>query len=219
MAVAAFQLCRSIRTVRVQELFVYGNHHDPGWALAYGFGLPKGAPGPILDHGLPTRYWGGTVHLLAQALGVQVDGLSEDIERIYAEEAFDVPIGHMGKGTLVGVRFQVAGIVEGEKRIFADHVTRMRADVGPHWPSPAAGQGPIHRVEIEGDPSFVLDLELARDPAADHNEDTYLVSAARLLNAVPQLVVAPPGLVTPLDLQLGVGRNLLAQRLDGSSGG
>jgi len=37
-----------------------------------------------------------------------------------------------------------------------------------------------------------------------------LATAMRLVNAIPVVVAAPPGMVTPLDLRLGVGRRLLA---------
>jgi len=209
MARAAIQLARSIRTIRMQELFVYGNHHDPAWALPFGFGQPEGSPSPILDHRAPTRFWGGTVQMLAEMLDVELEGMEETIERVYADEAFDVAIGHMPKGSLVAIRFQVAGIVGGEPRLFVDHVTRMRADLAPHWPRPADGQGPIHRIDVDGDPSFVLDLELGRAPGADHNEDTLIASAGLVLNAIPAVVSAAPGMVTPLSLNLGVGRELL----------
>ena len=46
-------------------------------------------------------------------------------------ETFDVPIGRIEKDSLAAVRFGVAGIVDGQPRLFAEHVTRMRARHGP----------------------------------------------------------------------------------------
>jgi 4-hydroxy-tetrahydrodipicolinate reductase len=208
---AALQLCRRADTVRVQELFVYGNHSDPSWALPYGFGLPEGAPAPILDNGMPTRFWGGMVQLLARTLDVEIDGITEYIDRRYAKESFDVPLGHMGKGTLVGVRFQVAGVVAGVPRLFADHVTRMREDIAPDWPQPSPGHTAVHRVEITGDPSLTLDLHFTGRVGPDHNESALIATAARVVNAIPAVVDASPGIATTFDLRLGERIRLLAE--------
>jgi 4-hydroxy-tetrahydrodipicolinate reductase len=209
---AALQLCRRVDTVRAQELFVYGNHTDPSWGLPYGFGLPEGAPAPILENGMPTKFWGGTVHLLARTLGVQLDGTTEAVDRCYAHESFDVPLGHMAKDTLVGVRFQVAGIVAGEPRLFADHVTRMREDIAPDWPRPAPGQTAVHRVEICGDPSLTLDLHFTERPGSDQNDDALIATAARIVNAIPAVVDAAPGIATTFELRLGERMRILTER-------
>jgi 2,4-diaminopentanoate dehydrogenase len=208
---AALQLCRRVDTVRVQELAVYGDHPDPTWGLPYGFGLPPGGPAPLLDQGVPTRFWGGMVYLLARMVEVELDGLTETVERCYAEESFDVPLGHMAKGTLVGVRFEVAGIVAGAPRLFAEHVTRMRDDIAPQWPSPPSGSTGVHRVEVVGDPSVHLDLRLGGRDGSDHSEDALAATAARLVNAIPAVVEAPPGLATTFDLRLGERLPLLGQ--------
>jgi 2,4-diaminopentanoate dehydrogenase len=208
---AALQLCRRVDTVRVQELAVYGDHPDPSWGLPYGFGLPTGAPAPLLDEGVPTRFWGGMVHLLARMVDVELDGLTETVERCYAEESFEVPLGHMAKGALVGVRFEVAGVVSGVPRLFAEHVTRMRGDVAPQWPSPPSGSTGVHRVEVVGDPNVTLDLRLGGRDGPDHGEDGLAATAARLVNAVPAVVDAAPGLATVFDLRLGERLRLLGQ--------
>ena len=122
---------------------------------------------------------------------------------------FYVPIGRIEQGTLAAVRFGVAGIVDGEPRLFAEHVTRMRHDMAPEWPQPPSGSASVHRVEVEGSPSLTLDLCM-RSNDGSHTNAGLLATAMRLVNAIPAVVAAPPGIVTPLDLQLGVSRNLLS---------
>ena len=197
LPLVALQICERVDTVRVQELADYGTHPDPGWATPYGFGLPPGAPAPILTPGVPTLFWGGMVRLLADQLGVELGALEEFCERWYATEGFDVPIGRIDAGTLAAVRFGVAGIVDGEPRLFAEHVTRMRPDTAPEWPRPPEGRRSIHRVEIVGRPSLTLDL--CFDSEGDAG--TGLVATAmRLVNAIPAVVAAPPGLLSAPDL-------------------
>jgi 4-hydroxy-tetrahydrodipicolinate reductase len=207
LPLAAFQICERVDTVRVQELADYGTHTDKAWATPYGFGKPEGTPAPILDPGVPTLFWGGMVRMLADILGVELQGTEEFCERWYAPETFDVPIGRIEKATLAAVRFGVAGIVGGDRRLFAEHVTRMRHDMAPDWPRPAGGDHSVHRVVIEGLPSLTLDLRL--NVAERGHGHGLLATAMRLVNAIPAVVAAPSGIVTPLDIRLGVGRSLM----------
>lgn len=199
LPLSALQLCEHVDTIRVQELADYGTHPDPSWATPYGFGQPPDAPAPILAPGVPTLFWGGMVRLLADELGVALQGLEESCERWYTPEAFEVPIGRIEKGTLAAVRFGVAGIVDGRARLFAEHVTRTRPDTAPEWPQPSAGRGSVHRVEITGRPSLTLELCLHGE---GHSRQGMVATAMRLVNAIPAVVAAPPGLVSAPDLAI-----------------
>ena len=206
LPLAALQVCERVDTIGVQELSDYGAHADGSWATPYGFGQPEGAPAPLLTPGVPTMFWGGMVRLLADVLAVELDGVEEFCERWYTPHTFEVPIGVIAAGTLAAVRFGVAGIVGGEPRLFAEHVTRMRPDAAPQWPLPPAGTSSVHRVVVEGSPSLTLDLHLRGD---GHTSPGLLATAMRLVNAIPAVVAALPGIVTPLDLELGRSRPLL----------
>lgn len=217
LPLAAIQICERVDSIRVQELSEYGRHTDPSWATPYGFGQPEGAPAPILDPGLPTHFWGGMVTFFADYLGVELDGLEEFCERWYTPEAFDVPIGHMAAGTLAAVRFGVIGVVGGVPRVFVEHVTRMHEDAAPAWPRPPEGQSSVHRVELVGLPSLTIELTLKTDSSEALSVDDWasdgdlglIATAMRLVNAIPTVVAAPPGLVTALELKLGSGRRLV----------
>ena len=52
------------------------------------------------------------------------------------------------------------------------------------------------------------ELELS-DAGGDHNAAGLTVTAMRLLNAIPAVCEAPPGLLSTLDLPLVTGRNLM----------
>jgi 4-hydroxy-tetrahydrodipicolinate reductase len=210
MPMAALQICERVDTIRVLEIADYGSHGDPAWATPYGFGQPAGAPAPLLEPGVPTLFWGGMIGMLGEILDVELDRLEEFCDRWYAPDPFEVPIGRIEKATLAAVRFGVTGVVGGQPRLFAEHVTRLRGDMAPDWPQPPVGTSSVHRVEIEGNPSLTLDLCMSGDKHGSGNNPGLLATAMRLVNAIPAVVAAPPGLVTPLDLPLGVGRHLLA---------
>ncbi len=80
----------------------------------------------------------------------------------------------------------------GDKAVVVlEHVTRVHDDIGPDWPQPA-GKG-CYRVEIKGEPNYTLDLQLLGTDG-DHNTAGLKATAMRLVNAVPAVVDAKPGL-------------------------
>lgn len=209
LPLAALSLCERVERVRVQELADYGTHPDPSWATPFGFGKPPDAPAPILYPGVPTLYWGGMVRLLAEAMHVTLDEIRETTERFVATERFEVPMVAVEVGTVSAIRFEVAGIAAGRNVISAEHVTRTRPDQAPDWPAPPAGRGSVHRVAIEGSPPLTLDLTLK---AGASGRGGVLATAMRVVNAIPAVCDAPPGLVTALDLPLALRRALIRTR-------
>jgi hypothetical protein len=206
LPLAALSLCERVDRVRVQEIADYGTHPDPAWATPYGFGKPPGAPAPILAPGVPTLFWGGMVRLLAGAMHVALDEVRESVERFVAPESFAVPMAQIAAGTVSAVRFEVSGFAGGKPVISAEHVTRTRADQAPEWPQPPAGRASVHRVAIEGSPPLTLDLSLATGPTG---RGGLLATAMRVVNAIPAVCEARPGMVTALDLPLAPGRALV----------
>jgi 4-hydroxy-tetrahydrodipicolinate reductase len=95
----------------------------------------------------------------------------------------------------------------------------MRDDIAPDWPQPtiaiapkdlgyggASGRG-AYRVEIEGSPSIRCELELAEHH--DHDLGARMAGASRMVNAVPAVFAAAPGLLSALDLPLITGTGLV----------
>ena len=92
------------------------------------------------------------------------------------------------------MRFEIIGMVDGEERIVVEHVTRLRDDDAPDWP-----QGGGYRILIEGEPHVKIELELSSD-VGDHNHAGCLATAMHVVNAIPSVVEADPGILTMLDL-------------------
>ena len=108
---------------------------------------------------------------------------------------------------MAGLRFEVQGIVRGRPAIVLEHVTRLRPDIAPRWPQPA-GVG-CYRVVIEGMPSMICDLQL-RGAGGDHNNGGLVATAMRILNAIPAVCAAKPGLLAVQDLPYYGAPGLLA---------
>ncbi len=200
-------LSERIESIRAQEIFNYATY-DQGETLfeVMGFGKPPGHPVPLLLPGALTMAWGPSVRMVADALGVTLDETRQVHEVVVAEEAFEIPSGKIDAGTVAGLRFEVQGIVGGEPRIVIEHVTRLRDDIAPHWPR---GNGPgTYRITIEGMPSMRCELDIGFQ-SDDHNIDGCVASAMRVVNAIPTVCRAEPGLKSWLELPGITGRGAL----------
>ncbi|HVU71516.1 MAG TPA: diacylglycerol kinase, partial [Mycobacteriales bacterium] len=160
----------------------------------------------LLQPGVLSLAWGSVVRQLAAGLGVELDRVEEWYERYAAPETFEIPTGTVEKGTVAGLHFEVRGIVNGKARIVLEHVTRLRPDMAPDWPQPT-GQGG-YRVVVTGEPIYTLDMQMMGTDG-DHNTAGLKATAMRLVNAIPAVVEAKPGIRTALDLPLVTGKGLL----------
>lgn len=193
--------CREVRQVRCTEFSDYATYDSTESMVdVMGFGTPLDQTPLLFLPGVLTAGWGASIHLLAAGLGVEVDEITEHVEREPAPETYGVAACTIAEGTQAGFRFQITGMVAGEPVIVVEHVTRTRDDLRPDWPY-AVQEGHSYRVEVIGEPSYVLDLA-AQSADGDHNYSAILAGVGRVVNAVPAVVAAAPGLTTTLDLPL-----------------
>ncbi|MGH9012427.1 MAG: NAD(P)H-dependent amine dehydrogenase family protein [Acidimicrobiia bacterium] len=198
---------KRVDSMRVMEILNYDTYDQPEVLFeTMGFGTPLEHTPLLLAPGVLTLAWGGALHAMAAGLGVEIDDIRETYEKWAAIETFTVPSGTIEQGTMAGLRFEVQGIVGGEPRIVVEHVTRMHDAAAPDWPQPS-GQG-SYRVLLEGDPEIKVELEFVGE-GGDHNAGGLLMTAMRVLNAIPAVCDAPPGLLSPLDLPLVTGAGLM----------
>jgi 2,4-diaminopentanoate dehydrogenase len=196
-----------IEEVRCSEVLNYDTYNQPMVLFdIMGFARPLDHIPMLLQPGVLTLAWGSVVRLIATGLGVTLTEVTEWYEREPAPEAFEIPAGPVPKGTVAALHFEVCGMVGDKAVVVLEHVTRLRDDLGATWPQPA-GDG-CYRVEITGEPNYTLDLQLMGTDG-DHNTAGLKATAMRLVNAVPAVIAAEPGLVTALDLPLITGRGLV----------
>jgi hypothetical protein len=196
-----------IEEVRCLEVLNYATY-DQGMVLfdIMGFAGPMDAVPMLLQPSVLTFAWGSVVRQLAAGLGGGGGAGGGWWAGGPAPGAFAVAAGPVPAGTVAGLHFEVRGTVAGRPVVVLEHVTRLRDDLAPHWPQPA-GQG-CYRVVVTGEPNYTLDLQLVGTDG-DHNTAGLKATAMRLVNAVPAVVAAPPGLLTALDLPLITGRGLV----------
>jgi hypothetical protein len=202
-------VCERIDEIRIIENFNYASYDVPDAVRAIiGFGLPMDQTPAMLLPGVPSGVWGGSLHVLAQALGFALSEVRERIERHPLER--DVTVGGetLRAGTQGAFRFEVLGMVGEQARLVVEHVTRIVDHTAPQWPRPG-GMG-HHRVRVRGRPELELSLE-CRGAGGDHVAGGNAAAAARIVHAIPWLRGAAPGLYSAADLPLIAGRGLFPE--------
>jgi 4-hydroxy-tetrahydrodipicolinate reductase len=197
-------LCGHFEEVRIQEIINYSTYAQPEVLFGtMGFGRPLDHVPLLLSPGALEFAWGGTVRLLAEGLGLTLDGVRGIHEKRAAERPLRVAGRNVEPGTLAALRFEVQGLVAGRPAIVVEHVTRLDDAVAPEWPR---GRG-SYRVIVTGFPNMRLELEF-EDERGDHAVGGVILTATRIVNAIPAVCDAPPGLLSALDLPLVSGRGL-----------
>ena len=145
--------------------------------------------------------------MIADGLGVELDEIRETHEAPARGDDFDIAAGRVEEGTTAALRFEVQGIVNGRPAIVVEHVTRLHDDLAPDWPQPRRPRRLPHH-SSRGRPTLQCDLEMT-DADGDHNTAGLVVTAMRLVNAIPAVCAAEPGLLSTLDLPLVTGRHVM----------
>jgi len=193
-----------IRSIRTQEIFGY-EHYPVAFTMfeVFGFGKP-------LDHrclmelpGVQTSAWGPPVQFVADQLGVALGEIRETYEKRVTDRTLVVAAGTIDSGTVGAVRFETIGVVDGRDAIVIEHVNRMAPDLAPDWPS--AERDGTYRITVDGEPTLSCELQLGT--AATFSLDGMLATTMRVVNAIPFVCAAAPGIVTATSLPLTLPRH------------
>ena len=204
LTIHALALCKEVKTVRMMEIVNYATW-DNAFTMFEIMGFSKTDPTQslLLSPGSTTLAWGPVIEMVAAALDQPLDAIEEWHEVIYADEDFEIASGPIPAGTISGMRFEIRGMVAGEARIIVEHVTRLRDEDAPHWP-----QGGGYRIEITGEPNIQVELSVSSE-LGDHNHAGCLATAMHVINAIPHVIAADPGVLTTLDLPVYSARHLM----------
>jgi 4-hydroxy-tetrahydrodipicolinate reductase len=203
LTIHALAMCKEVRHVRMAEIVNYATWDNPFTMFEImGFGKPETSSSILLAPGSTTLAWGPVIELVAAALDLELDEITEWHEVIRADRDFEIASGTIPAGSISGMQFEIRGCVGDEPRIVIEHVTRLRDEDAPDWPQ---GQG--YRIDITGEPNVHLELGLSSE-LGDHNHAGCLATAMHVINAIPAVVEADPGVATMLDLPVYSARHL-----------
>lgn len=203
LAVLLTTMSRSIRSVHLIEVSL--NDHYPVADVmmdGLGFARPMDFEPFVALPGVIPMIWRGPIELVARGLGVELDEIVGRVERQLTDRDLEVAFGTVPAGTVGATRTIAAGIVDGREAIVVDHVIRMARDVAPDWPT--SENDATYLVHIEGDPDIDCRLTLGPAEGTDAGEAAMTATAMRIVNAVPFVIDAPPGLLSSLELPVTV---------------
>jgi 4-hydroxy-tetrahydrodipicolinate reductase len=203
-AIGALALCKDVTSVRMAEIVNYATWDNPFTMFEImGFGKPDASQSLLLAPGSTALAWGPVIELVAAALDVKLDGITEWHEVRHADSPFEIASGRIEAGTTSAMRFEIRGMLGDEPRIVVEHVTRLRDEDAPEWRS---GHGYV--IDIDGEPCVRMTLELSSH-IGDHNHAGCLATAMHVINAIPLVCDAEPGVISFLDLPVYSARHLM----------
>ncbi|AFM16715.1 hypothetical protein Mycch_1930 [Mycolicibacterium chubuense NBB4] len=163
-----------------------------------GFGRPLDFEPMLKTPGFIEMAWRAPIHLVADGLGVEVSEIRGSLDRRVTDTDIEVAFGTIPAGTCAAVRTRAAGVVNGREAIVLEHVIRMSRDVAPDWP--ASQFDATYRVDIAGEPDIHCAMTLGAAEGHGAGRAAMAATAMRVVNAIPFVVDAPPGLLSSLDI-------------------
>jgi hypothetical protein len=165
-----------------------------------GFGKPPDHVALLEQPGVQTSVWGPPIRMVADVLGVKLDGIRETFEKRVTPRPLEVAAGRIEADTVGALRFETIGVVGGRDAIVIEHVNRMALDLAPDWPR--ADRDGVYRIEIEGEPRLCSEFQVGDEENA--SDQGLVVTTLRAVNAIPFVCDAPAGVTHAIELPLTV---------------
>ena len=207
-------LAARVDSVHTTEFIDAGTYPDQPSLKALGLMTRVDEPALLQSPGLMTAIWGGPLYMMAEALEVEIEETVERYRRWPAPVSLDFPMGHLEAGEAAAQQIELQGIVNGEPRIIVDHIHRVYEDAAPDWPRPQLHVAHANRVTIKGSPNIRQETVFSDEHSGDGNLGGCLATGMRVVNAIPAVCEASPGVVSTLELPLLVGPGGMHQILD-----
>jgi len=193
MAVNATSLCLSHRNIATREIIDCTTVPNPDYVFgALGFGTAPGRvnllSGPLAE--TFTAMFSQSVEGLAARLDLVLDRFEPDHAVRLAERDLTIAAGIIPKGTVSATTWRVHGLIDGVRRI--THEVNWIMDPAQ---APFAGK-PHWQIEIDGLPGVRIAMDLVDTaPVGVRTKPEQFAVAAMVLQAIPRVIVAPPGLL------------------------
>jgi 2,4-diaminopentanoate dehydrogenase len=189
------RVCRRIDRITAVELVDMRRYPSMQIVRDYiGFGLPPDVKTP-LDRQLADVRESAfylSLRMIADALHVDLDDVVYHREVALTDAPIPLAAGEIEAGTVAAMRMHLDGIRDDRVLIALEWVWRVSDDVAPAWPRGDSRW----LVTIDGDPRVESELLLSTDQ--DAGRATSLAVASLMLNAVPAVCTAEPGVLDNL---------------------
>lgn len=216
-------MCQRIESTYLCEMYNFESYEDPEVFGYFGYGLTAKQ---AQSHDLRPLFeylFGPALHMTAHWFGVKLDEVRWDQEVALSERDVTAPLFSLRTGTVSAIRFNLDGFVDGKCRVTQAGCYWL-GDYPRAW-EPPPGEGG-YRIRIKGEPDMQIQwaTRTSNDSFRGHlarergPEDLAIMgglkaTAARAVNAIPELCRAQPGIVTLCD------QTPLLPRVDWTNGG
>lgn len=214
LAVHAASMTDQPTKVTIQERIPCGAYRVPGFFAMLGFGRTPEQDAEVYPAGAMVGHIAPPLRLVAQGLGWTVDEVREYRDVAVANRRYTFDAGEIPSGTIASVRMRFEGIVNGQPRVQFSSIWSMPDEPVEDWqPAIAAGSGVrrLTRITIDGDPPVQVDFALNGGDLPGS-----MATAARVLNAIPSVCAAKPGILSALDVVVGANASSTATPVQAS---
>ena len=199
VALAASAMCRRIDRISVLESLDIRGYANEQMFRAQGFDLEPDDPEAARRCEASCGSFKDQIPVMAKALGVDLDGIGFRAEFAVADADTDFGFMTVGEGRIAGFRGTISGLVGDRSVIECRFVWKLGEAMTPNWP---VTDGYV--LEIEGDPGVRVKIE-----ALDGHLDGATTTAMPVVNAIPAVCAAPPGIVNQMGLPFVTGAGQL----------
>jgi 2,4-diaminopentanoate dehydrogenase len=188
-------VCTDVRRIEVVELLNAASMPDPDFVFNV---MGMGSDPAALDlrggalAGLYGELYGEAIAFTCDRMNVSLDEIVPDHRVVAAERDLSVGAGVIKAGTVAATEWRWHALSAGERFLTLSVIWTMD-------PSLADYAGRHHwTVEIEGRPDLHLSLDMSDPPGTGlRTKAGQYVTAGAVINAIPAVVAAPPGVFAP----------------------
>ncbi|WP_122445179.1 dihydrodipicolinate reductase [Mycobacterium attenuatum] len=202
LAIVSAMVCDRIDKVTVNEAADTTFYDSPATEKPVGFGQPIDHPDlpAMTAHG--TAVFGEAVRLVADALGIELDDVRCVAE--YAQTTADLDLGSwtIPAGCVAGVHASWQGLLDDATVVELNVRWRKGQTLEPDWKIDQDGW----IIQVDGQPTVTTRIGFLPPPyfqaetIADFMVLGHIMTAMPVVNAIPAVVAAAPGIATYTDL-------------------
>jgi hypothetical protein len=167
-------VCTDVRRIEVVELLDASTMPDPDFVFT------------VMGMG------SDPVAFTCDRMGVMVDEIVPDHRVVCAERDLEIGAGRIAAGTVAATEWRWHAISSGQRFLTLSIIWTMAPELADyagrhHW-----------TVEVEGRPDLHLSLDMSDPPGTGlRTKAGQYVTAGAVINAIPAIVAAPPGVFAP----------------------
>jgi hypothetical protein len=210
LAIVTASICDRIDKVTVSEAADTTLYDSPATELPAGFGRPIDDPELPAMTAKGTAVFAEAVAMVADALGVELDDIVCETEYAQTTEDLVMESWTIPAGCVAGLYASWQGRIGGRTVIDLNMRWKKGQTLEPNWP---IEDGWV--ITVDGQPTVRTKVDFLPPPYfeavtfADFMVIGMIMTAMPAIYAIPEVVAAPPGIVSYTDLPLPLPRGLV----------